>query len=385
MRQAAKTLGLRIWFKATDGDPGLANEHTEFYKQRIEGKSSNFYSLITKLNNWLHSNEDYWIPISDPLPILKNLRAKLIKHPIYLFASSSSTNLEKIREILNLGSVLDDTSQTGKMRDAYVLSLFTFSNTMKLLKAGQYVDGVFLFPFACWVAVIFSDKINLGLRLFLVELAFQIVSCWFSELPKLNKEGVPCRGSVWAAVTFCDTQYTRRMLNTLDVFGLALQYSSDNIRLDCLGTHLVENSIGIARSASSDPIYERIIQTYMHAEVRKEIAAKWGVVLYVQGRINDGGCKVDPDYQREDGLKAISKPREWRVDAILELFRALCKPATAPAFGEEVNEFLAELESLAPALDEHIYNTNAAANCGIMARLVSFRSNQGDSRDEREP
>ena len=372
LRLAAKRKGLHIWFKATDGDPGLSNEHTEFYVRNIAGKTSCFQSLTANLNTWICAEEDAWIPISDPLHVLKNLRAKLIKHPIVLFPSSPPTSFEQMRTILKLGAALDDFSQIGKMRDGYVLSLFTFDNVVKLLEAGQYVSGVFLFPFACWVAVIFSEKIDLGLRLFLVELAFQIVNCWFTELPRLNAEGIHCRGSKGSRVTFCDGQYTRRILNTLAAFGLALQFSSNNIRLDCLGTHLVENSIGIARATSSDPRYERIIQTYVHAEVRKEIAAKWGIVLYVQGRINDGGCKIDPDYERDDGVNVISKPKEWRVDVLLEFFRGICNTETAPALTTELGTFISELQSLVPALDTHEYNTNTAANSGIMARLISL-------------
>ena len=116
---------------------------------------------------------------------------------------------------------------------------------------------------------------------------------------------------------------------------------------------MVENSIGIARATSSDPRYERIIQTYVHAEVRKEIAAKWGIVLYVQGRINDGGCKIDPDYERDDGVNVISKPKEWRVDVLLEFFRGICNTETAPALTTELGTFTSELQSLVPALDTH--------------------------------
>ena len=115
----------------------------------------------------------------------------------------------------------------------------------------------------------------------------------------------------------------------------------------------------------------RIIQTYTHAEVKKEIAARLGICLHVQGRVNHGGCKVDPDYQCV-GRPLKSKPNGWRVDSILELLRGLCQPETAKFVSEQRDEFMFELEQLIPILDEHEYNINRAANCGIMARIISF-------------
>lgn len=52
-------------------------------------------------------------------------------------------------------------------------------------------------------------------------------------------------------------------------FGIALMFGDERLRLDALGTHLVENNIGIARQTSFDPIWERILTTYCHAEMRK--------------------------------------------------------------------------------------------------------------------
>ena len=148
-------------------------------------------------------------------------------------------------------------------------------------------------------------------------------------------------------------------------------FGCDNMRMDALGTHLVENSIGIARASSNDPRYERIIQTYTHAEVRKEIAAKLGICLYVPGRVNQGGCKVDPDY-RCAGRSLKSKPSRWRVDGILQLLRGLCQPETAEFMSKKLKKFLSELAQLIPILDRHEYNINSAANCGIMARIISL-------------
>ena len=371
IRKVAHDAGLRIWCKATDGDPGVSSDHNDFFFRCIDGKSSNFQKLAVSVHQWLHADDDRWAPIADPLHVLKNMRARLLVHSIMLYSGCPATSLENMRRVLDLGGALMDDSQTGKMRDAYVVSLFTFSNVSKLMMAGNYVEACLLFPFACWTAVIFSDDIELQLRLFLVELAFQIIHSWYVEASLLVGSGVHARGAVNEVTTFCDSHYTRRILNTLVMFGVVLMFGCENMRMDALGTHLVENSIGIARASSNDPRYERIIQTYTHAEVKKEIAARLGICLHVQGRVNHGGCKVDPDYQCV-GRPLKSKPNGWRVDSILELLRGLCQPETAKFVSEQRDEFMFELEQLIPILDEHEYNINRAANCGIMARIISF-------------
>lgn len=172
--------------RATDGDPGVADEHTTFYENHILGKSFRFSKLVEDVNQWLEENPKQWIPISDPLHIFKNMRAKILSHPIRLYPDSGKIDLAGMRQLLGLGAVLDDESQIGKMRDCYVLSLFTFRNVAVLLENKQYVNGALLFPFACWMAVIFSPAINLGFRLLLVEVAFQLLSDWLSAYGDLK-------------------------------------------------------------------------------------------------------------------------------------------------------------------------------------------------------
>ena len=372
IRQATNATGLRIWCKATDGDPGVSSEHNKFYTEHIHGKSANFQRLVEDVHMWLYADTDRLIPIADPLHVFKNVRAKLLAHPVRLFAGCPETSLARMREALELGNALGDETQTGKMRDSYVISLFTFENVIKLLESRCYVEACLLLPFACWAAVIFSCDINLQLRLFLVEFAFQLIMSFYTELSALKASGAQFRGAMQEITTFSDAQYTRRMLNTLVAFGLVLRFGSENVRMDALGTHLVENCIGLARASSSDPRYERIVQTYTHAEVRKEIAARFGITLHVQGRLNHGGCKVDPDYQQTEKT-LIAKPDNWKVDRLLMLMRGICQPETRPFMTDQLNLFVSDLHELVPAFDKHHYNVNEAANCAIMARIVSFK------------
>lgn len=378
IRGICNSKGIRVWLQATDGDPGVSAQHEGFYKSHVQGKDRCFMKLVTDIHSWLWEDPNHYIPTSDPLHVLKNVRAKLIAHPIKLYPSSSPTDINTLREILNLGAALTDESQIGKMRDGYVTKLFTFENVTKLLAKGSYVNGFLLLPFACWAAVLFCSKLTLQLRLFLVELAYRIICHWMEQFPDLRAEGAAYRYSAGhSVITFNDKHYTRRTLNTLLAFGVCLRFGTGYLRLDSLGTHLVENSIGIARSAShGDPRYERVKCAYTHAELRKELAVQTGVKLYVPGRINDGGCKLDPRLElAEDKQEVlIKKPPTWRVDSIMNLVQAACTSATAPAMKDDVDAFTRELGTIASSLDVRHYKIGDTANSCIMARLIASGS-----------
>ena len=379
IRQTCNAQGLRVWMKATDGDPGVSAEHEDLYQQHLAGKDSHFTKLVTEIHTWLRENSDAYIPIGDPLHVLKNVRAKLLTHPIQLYVDALPSDIDGIRSVLNIGAALNDDSQIGKMRDCYVTQLFTFENVAKLLESGQYMHGFLLLPFACWTTILFCTKITLNLRMFLVELAYQIIRHWTEQFPSLNAAGVACRTSAsHPIITFNDNHHAKRILNTLAAFGVCLSWGSGNLRLDSMGTHPVENSIGVARAGSfSDPRYERILTAYVHAETRKDIARNLGLRLHVPWRINDGGCKIDPEVELHDtGGELAAKPEQWRVDDIIMLIQGACSKETGSGMENEVSEFAHELRELSPLLDVRHYKVGSTANSCIMARLISFGSRE---------
>ena len=317
---------------------------------------------------------DLTVPIGDPLHIWKNLRCRLQAHPIFMYPEQAvEASAQRASNTLNLGSVLDDTTSTGKMRDSYALQLFTFENVVKLLKAGDYSNAALLMPFACWTAVVYSTAIDINFRLFLTELAFSMIEGWQKLVPELKDRKVFQKSTQNSeAVTVAEDQYLMRMLNTLAATGVALKFGSSRIRMDAIGTHLVENLIGIARQASSDPRWERIMSTYSHAEIRKRIARKYGLILHVSGRIGDGGCKFDGDDESEDD--EITTPANWNVAWIMQLFRGICNPGFAAGLMEDLASFTKQLEGVMSATDRHQYDVNETANSGIIARLISFKA-----------
>lgn len=260
--------GFNVWFKATDGDKYPSQDHTNFFKKYVEDKTNNFLDLIYDVYEDLIDNVNLTIPIGDPLHLWKNLRSRYQIHSISLFEDSPlSTDYEKTKSILEIGNALDDETSIGKMRDIYSIKFFTFNNVFKLLQSAQFIDAAFIFPTACWVAANYSIRIDLRFRIFLIELSFQMLSIFHDHFSGLKKKKIYQKSS--EKVTFHEEQYLIRMQNTLIATAIALLFSSEFVRTDGVGTHLVENAIGIARQSSNDPRWHRIITAFSHANLKK--------------------------------------------------------------------------------------------------------------------
>ena len=373
--ETAAKAGLRVWFRATDGDPGVASSHNDFYEKHIDGRSTDYSQLITSVWQFLCADTQAFLPISDPLHIFKNVRARFLAHPISLLPGSIPTNIEAVRQLLGIGNALNDTSQIGKMRDKYVLRLFTLQNVATLLRAKEYTSAFLLLPFAAWITVIFNNQIDPSLRIFLCQVSFQLIALFLDSFESLRQTGVvqKCSSGEQCVLTFSESHYAKRMLNTLCAFGVVIGFGSDSLRLDSIGTHLVENTIGLARSTSTDPRWSRILSTYAHSEIRKELAAELDLLLYVSGRINDGGCKL----YRDDVMPLVPKPEAWSIEMIITLTMCLMEPEIAPAMEDEAELFAKELEQIDCPIQLATNDPNEIANCGIMARIIGFKTKTG--------
>ena len=364
--------GFRLWFKATDGDSGLHEEHKTFFEKYILGVSySTFSSLLYCIYEKLESDENIYIPIADPLHVFKNIRARIINHTIAITTKNDKDpaiiEREKLKKILSIGKILEDETQIGKMRDSYAVNLFTFDNLIKLIESEYYEAVLLFFPFCCWIATIFSPNLDLELRLFFVELSYHIIFKLLQDVNLLLNMDISQRGSN-NIVIFTEELYIIRMLNTLIAFGIALVFGDDTLRMDSLGTHLVENAIGIARQDSNDPRWTRIHTSFSHAEMRKRFSHKHGLKIHVQGRVNDGGCKISNNPEQ----KNIKKPPEWVVENFVQSLFGCCKDDLKELCKEQLNHLIGQVRHVVGELDTHEYSINDTANALIMARIISF-------------
>lgn len=204
------------------------------------------------------------------------------KLKIYNADESTVASLEEISEILDVGKASDDNSSLRKMRDSYTVLLLAFQNVAKLIHHYYYGSVCILCLYACIAAAILSTRLSIDFPLFLVEFAFFFFVKLVEQFDDLSKSDIKQKnveGTI--AVTISEIHYIKRILNTLVAFGIALRFGNERLKLDALGTHLVENAIGIPRQTSFDPRWERILATFCHVKIRKCLAKSLGIQIRV--------------------------------------------------------------------------------------------------------
>ena len=359
-----------VWFVATDGDRYLNTDHDSFFEAHVLPHELDFGFLLEYLYGYVL--EGHSIPVSDPLHFGKNMRGKLLDHKIVVTAAGQKcpVNADALQNMLHLGDTLSDKSSLGRMRDYYVTRLFTLENVFVLLTKGAYHSALVILPYACVFTVLYGVNLSVEARVYFTRLAYLAFQRLYREARGLvaSKCGVTYRKSPRGGpITMAEPCYFRRMMNTCLAFGLALVRGPEVLRMDAIGTHLVENMIGIARSISNDTSFERIATAFANSDTRQEVAKDIGVTIHVARRINDGGAKVET--LSEDGLP----PLAWDPTDIITMIME-----RDAEFGGETEEFealLADLGVFIRKLVIHkLHHPSAVANALIVERNHKFQA-----------
>ena len=361
-----------LWFKATDGDRYLSHEHDTFFREHIEAHRDDFFFLVQNLHDKLCAGMT--MPISDPLHFAKNMRGKILDHYVALVESDIIVLLvcrNTLERILMLGETLNDRSQLGRMRDVYVTKLFSLRNVCKLLEQKAYAEALALLPYASVFTVLYATNLSVETRIFFAKLAYLSFNRLLTEAIKLtaNNSCIRHRTSDCIAITMAEPGYIKRMMHTCLALGISMTFGPKNLRLDAVGTHLVENAIGIARSISNSTKYESICSAFATAELRKEIAKKYDITLHIPKRINDGGSKIDT--LCEEGLK---HPEWWDAYDIVATCVEICSYDTRQACEAEFSKFTQELSDFLGRLEvQELRETSEVANALIVQRNYKFK------------
>lgn len=137
------------------------------------------------------------------------------------------------------------------MRDVDVTMIFTLENVEKRLRASLYHAALLLFPCSCLFSMLYSENLTNDSRVFLASLAYYSFLRLYKEAKILlrAKFGVVSRSNKKCkAVTIAEPVYFKRMLHTCLALGVSFVFGPRTLRLDSIRTHLVENSIALARS-----------------------------------------------------------------------------------------------------------------------------------------
>ena len=369
---------LKVMFMATDGDRFLTSIHEKFFDANVAPSRDSFVLLIGQIYEML-MNSDEIMPIADPLHFAKNVRGKLLDHDVVVTNADNVDqlvlcNATRLEKYLKLGPALTDSSQIGRMRDKYVADIFTLKNVCILLENSEVHSAFLLLPYACVFTLLYAVNISTMTRLFLANLAytsFERLLTQAEEVVKTHKAVSFRHRSGVKGITFAEPSYAKRMMHTCLAFGIAIVFGPKNLRLDAIGTHLLENTIGIARSVSNSTEYERILSAFANAQMRKEIAKKWQLTLYVSRRVNDGGVKIDTM-----SSTGVNHSDEWDCRDIVSLFLERCTGVS----GDDTSEWDKFCQDLSAFVQEikiqSLSSPSAVANALIVERNRQYHAKQ---------
>ena len=372
IKECYRQHNIRVWFKSTDGDRYLSQEHDAFFNQYVEPFRDDFTALMITLPEVLA--EGVTMPIPDPLHFAKNIRGKLLDHYVALVDDEDLIPLvsrEGLQRVLNLGDVLDDRSNLGRMRDVYVTKLFTLRNVTKLIEAENYAAAFLFLPYSCIFTVLYALNITNETRQFFAKLAYTCFNMMLYEAEELvaSTPQIKHRFSKGVvAVTIAEPNFIKRMMHSCLALDVSMVFGPTLLRLDSLGTHLVENSIGVARSTANSTQYEKIISSFATAELRKEIARKHQITLRIAKRVNDGGAKVNTLSNA-----GVTHPTNWDPNDIVSIFLESCHHKLLPATRAELRKLLDEMREFIDKLSiNELPETTEVANALIVQRNFSF-------------
>ena len=365
---------MKIMFRATDGDRFLTSDHEQFFQKHVSEYRGDFSLLVGRVYEMLFGS-DVVMPIADPLHFAKNFRAKLLLHDVAVTNSTDSEmvfiNAEHLQKFLHLGQSLSDATPIGKMRDKYVTDLFSLHNVWTLLDSKQYHSAFALLPYACIFTVLYATNITCETRQFLVNLAYNGFERLLTEAENIVRDHCCIKhryGAGVMAVTVAEPGYIKRMMHTCIALGISIIFGPKYLRLDSIGTHLLENSIGIGRSVSNSTEYSRIVWAFANCEMRKKLAGDYGLSLYVSRRVNDGGAKIDTS-----SAVGLSHPG-WDARDVISLLHEACITSIRDSSKTERDSFCKQLHEFASQLCIHQLSTpSAVANSLIIERNFKYQ------------
>jgi hypothetical protein len=294
-----------VHFVCTDGDPGSSARHKEFFLGWFTIFTSQGFDATLA---WLLQKTSP-IPALDLLHLMKNMRNKLVSHPIAMNPRSlvNVFDCDSIQTILNLGDVLEDKSTIGRMRDCYAIKLFTFENAERCLLANKPACTVYLFIFALLYSCLHMINISISQRLFRSRLAFELLS----SLLALNDFGhlKEVTGS-WSkkseALTLASDGTWIKIMNTVVGMILFLQLNSESGCGDRFGTHPLENFIGlIRRLCCGDDRQANVRRAVAKTILAKQFMQRMSISVEHRMRENCGGVtfafdSADPNNESID-------------------------------------------------------------------------------------
>lgn len=302
-----------VRFVATDGDRGYDNMHLTMFSK---WKDLYYRHGLDKVIESISDEDDHLI-VSDLLHLLKNARSKLLNSKVSVFGDGSAVfDAADVEKCLKLGAALNDYTSKGRMRDIYVLEIFTLRNVIKLFRKGEVAIAFYLLPYALWVAGVMNPGVSCQMRRALLSFVFNVFAEILAITPCIDTQEVSINKKDTTKVQFAFSEnHLRRCLNTLVVQLHELEKMPDGLALDRLGTHVLECRFGMIRlQCRHKHNWKMIYKAFTRLILLEDLSLILDHPIVVNKRVNIAGTTVKNDGNCIDvSLPDLSARRLWEA------------------------------------------------------------------------
>lgn len=280
----------QVCYAITDGDRGYDQFHTEFFSRWIGEKS--FEEMVNRTQE-LIATRGYIIFVTDILHFLKNRRSAIVTGKTKIYTAHdfrySHVQLANIKACTDLGDIVEDTSELGKMQDMYPIGLFSMKTVLKLWEAGNFVEMMYVLPNALWIEATRNEHLDVESRLQMLRIAFKILMRYFHHQQNYRQS------HPGAAVPkfFCNMPALIRALNSILALYTELKNNS-KLNFSHMTTMSLEHYFGMVRShCRGDDRITHICKVCAKANLCLRICKNLGIDTHKQRRDFQGGVTMD--------------------------------------------------------------------------------------------
>lgn len=383
-----KEVGVKVLYKATDGDKGYMEWHREFFNKWWQLYRTNGIDAIFDLVNSCTE-----IPIADPLHIGKNMRSRIINGFVSVRTDGNDPfTASDVEQILKLGETLTDKSSTGKMKDFYVLELFNFPNFFKLWELNQFSIASYILPFACWFEALRNPNLAPKTRTELLLISFRIFAehrVWVEKLAPCVTQNKKKKGVQY----FCSASCLTRILNSIIAVLIEIRKRPEALALDRMGTHPLECFFGQVRLLCNyKHTLDKVMRNISRLLIIKDFATRLQMPLQIRNRINIGGVKMTGASFENINIKPPGNDALLFVYAIFILIYEKKEPSILNQKYQE-RYYQAYEEHMKWLLEtfhtwknhgqrlEKCYKGSRVSNLTIISRLINFKNDETKYND----
>jgi hypothetical protein len=184
------------------------------------------------------------------------------------------------------------------MHDMFAVQLFSVDNLVTMCSANESAINLaeveYMTPFVLWYAVVATGNLTRKVRLDLLQMVFRLFAKWYviwSNLPakKINDNTSATGGRISFAVEGLDVI---RYMNSVIFLYPAIR-DIDDVALNRIGTHPVENYFGMIRLSSIyDHSWDRFVSAAAKGILSDEIRAATGLKSHSRRDFSVGGVKA---------------------------------------------------------------------------------------------